>query len=183
MKSTSPVLIVLLVLGLVGLAACQTVKVDTDYDETVDFSSYQTFDWMPQPRDLSRHPQINDIMDNRIKRAIEGELVADGYQKNRRGRPDIYVVYHTATQRQIDRTYIERWGYGRRRRRGRTGAVRVESYKEGTLIIDLVDAERRELVWRGTATGAVSDLRQTEKKLFGAVERIFEAFPPSPEDS
>ncbi len=183
MESTPHVLIVLLVLGLVGLAACQTVKVDTDYDETVDFSSYQTFDWMPQPREATRNPQINDIMDNRIKRAIEGELIAGGYQKNRSGRPDVYVVYHTTTQRQVDRTYIERWGYGRRGRFRRTGAVRVESYKEGTLIIDLVDAERRELVWRGTATGAVSDLRQTEKKLFGAVERIFEVFPPSPEDS
>ena len=71
----------------------------------------------------------------------------------------------------------------RRGRLRRTGAVRVESYKEGTLIIDLVDAERRELVWRGTATGAVSDLTQAEKKLFGAVGRIFEAFPPLPDDS
>ncbi len=183
MKSTPRALIALLVLGFASLTGCQSVKVDFDYDETVDFANYQTFDWMPQPRDVPRNPQINDIMDNRIKRAIEGELVAGGYQKNRSGRPDVYVVYHTATQRQIDRTYIERWGYGRRGRLRRTGAVRVESYKEGTLIIDLVDAERRELVWRGTATGAVSDLTQTEKKLFEAVERIFEAFPPPPGDS
>ena len=183
MKNTPLTLIALLMLGAVSLAACQTVRVDSDYDETVDFSSYETFGWLPQPRNAPRNDQINDILDNRIKRAIEAEIVADGYQKNQRGRPDLYVVYHTATERKIDRTYIERWGYNRRGQPRRRGAVRVESYKEGTLIIDLVDAERRELVWRGTATGAVSDLTQTDKKLFGAVERIFEAFPPAPEDS
>jgi hypothetical protein len=183
MKNASPALIALLALGLLGLTGCQSVKVASDYDETVDFAGYQTFDWMPEPRDAPRNPQINDIMDNRIKRAIEAELIADGYQKNQNGQPDLYVVYHTAVQRQIDRAYIERWGYGRRGRFRRTGTVRVESYKEGTLIIDLVDAERRDLVWRGTATGAVNDLSQAEKKIFGAVERIFATFPPSPEDS
>ena len=183
MKRTSYLLIALLLLGIFGLPACQTVRVDSDYDETVDFASYETFDWLPQPRNAPRNEQINDILDNRIKRAIEAELVADGYQKTGRGRPDVFVVYHTATQRQIDRTYFERWGYNRRGQLRRRGTVRVEAYKEGTLIIDLVDAERRELVWRGTATGAVSDLGQTEKKLFGAVERIFETFPPPPEDS
>ena len=183
MKRASHTLITLLILALAGLTACQTVQVESDYDETVDFARYQTFDWLPQPRNAPHNDQINDILDNRIKRAIEAELVTDGYQKNQRGRPDLYVVYHAATRRQIDRTYFERWGYNRRGQLRRRGAVRVESYKEGTLIIDLVDAEQRELVWRGTATGAVSDLKQTDKKLFGAVERIFEEFPPPPADS
>ena len=110
-------------------------------------------------------------IDRWAERAIERELEADGYQKNTSGRPDVYVVYHTAVQRKIDRTYIDTWGYGRR--------VHTESYKEGTLIIDLVDAGQKELVWRGTATGAVDNLTRAEKKLFGAVERIFAEFPPA----
>ena len=115
MKRSLQLILMVFVLNLAGLTGCQSVKVQSDYDETVDFVSYTTFDWLPEPGGAQRNPQINDIIDNRIKRAIEHELEADGYQKNTRGRPDLYIVYHTAVERKIGRAYIDTWGYGHAR--------------------------------------------------------------------
>lgn len=178
MKRSLPLALILFSLGLASLAGCQSVKVDTDYDEAVDFAQYQTFDWLPERPEAPRNPQINDVIDNRIRRAIERAMEADGYQRTTTERSDLYVVYHAAVERKLGGAYLNTLGYGQS---AQPGPMRLESYQEGTLIIDLVDVLRRELVWRGTATGAVTNLIQAEKKLFGAIERIFAKFPP--EDS
>ena len=172
-------LLAIVLLSLAAPAGCQSVKVAATYDETVDFSQYRTYDWLPERPEAPRNPQIDDITDNRIRQAIERALEADGYQKITSARSDLYVVYHTAVERKIGRAHINTTGYGQG---SRTGLMRLESYQEGTLIIDLVDVLRRELVWRGTATGAVNNMVQAERKMFGAIKRILAEFPP-PEGS
>ena len=60
-------------------------------------------------------------------------------------------------------------------------AVDVRKYREGTLIVDLVDPETKELIWRGWS---VSDLRravdpqQEQEKIVWAVRTILEHYPP-----
>ncbi len=49
------------------------------------------------------------------------------------------------------------------------------------MIVDLVDAERTCLVWRGHATDTVSsDSEARDRQLREAVARMFEDFPPRP---
>jgi hypothetical protein len=53
----------------------------------------------------------------------------------------------------------------------------VRWYKEGTLVIDLIDRKTEHLVWRGVGTGAVRDMKPGDD-LSGAVGQILEEFPP-----
>jgi hypothetical protein len=58
---------------------------------------------------------------------------------------------------------------------------RVRTYKEGTLIVDIYRAAEKELIWRGTVTGTVSENPQKEKNINKGVAKVFKKFPPPPE--
>ena len=53
----------------------------------------------------------------------------------------------------------------------------VQSYEEGTLIIDIYDANRNMLVWHGWARAKVEGEVSTEL-VVEAVQKILERFPP-----
>ena len=176
---TTPFFLSLLVVAV--FTGCASMKIDSDYNSTTTFAAYQTFAWMQQPDQVKDNMTKLGQITQRIENAVEHELMADGYQKASAA-PDFYVVYHTSVETQVTGATIDTWGYTYRRPRWRTGTVyadvRVDSYQEGTLIIDIVDAEKNELVWRGTAVGAVSSPAQAAKKVDEAVQKILAEFPP-----
>ncbi len=47
------------------------------------------------------------------------------------------------------------------------------------MILDFVDAESKELFWRGWATSAVGDRENAEARIREVVETLLEEFPPS----
>jgi hypothetical protein len=53
----------------------------------------------------------------------------------------------------------------------------VYSYKQGTLILDIVDRSGQELVWRGVGSG-VLDRTDPTRNLLIAVEKVLAEFPP-----
>jgi hypothetical protein len=54
-----------------------------------------------------------------------------------------------------------------------------QDYQEGTLVIDMYDAKTKQLLWRGTAEGTLSDKAgKNEQKLEKAVAKMFKDFPP-----
>ena len=55
----------------------------------------------------------------------------------------------------------------------------------GTLIVDLVDAGKKALVWRGTATDTISSdpNARSQEKVDDALTKVFATFPPSPAKS
>lgn len=65
---------------------------------------------------------------------------------------------------------------------GGTGEATItpQSYKEGTLVIDMYDVKTKQLIWRGSAEGTLSDkAEKNEKKLENAVAKMFKYFPPN----
>ncbi len=57
----------------------------------------------------------------------------------------------------------------------------VTEYDEGTLILDVIDGESRELAWRGVAQAKISrnsSPDQRGRKINEAVSKIFANFPP-----
>jgi hypothetical protein len=72
-------------------------------------------------------------------------------------------------------------GHGRYYGWGAPSSVDVYQYKEGTLIVDVVDAKTKQLVWRGFATGTVdpdAKPEQRERKLNDAIAQMMAQFPP-----
>ena len=160
--------------------SCSSISSKSDYDKTTDFSQYKKYMWFvgDQPEDdLSRNPmvkkQIHAAVDNTLKQ--KGMTLVDGDDA------DFIVVIHGGSEDRMQiyssggiGWYGPWWGpYGDR--------TDVSYYEEGTLIIDIVDAEKKELTWRGMASAAGKDHSNAEdmKKYFDEiVERIFKDFPP-----
>ena len=55
----------------------------------------------------------------------------------------------------------------------------MDTYEEGTLVVDLFDMSDKRVVWRGVASETVSDNpEKNSKKVQKAVEKMFKQFPP-----
>jgi hypothetical protein len=161
-------------IAMAGLSGCSTISVQTDYDNTVDFSKYRSFDFM-QSGSTYQTNQVGGISPFVFQRAMqttEEFLIGKGYTKNTTD-PDIQIVYHIGTQ---DKVNVTSWGYGY----GRWGGgVDVYEYTKGTLIIDFVDNETDDLFWRGAATATVDDTAgANQSKIDAAIQKILSKYPP-----
>jgi hypothetical protein len=160
-----------------GIAGCASMAVTTDYDQDVDFTQYKTFDWIKQkPRVPPKRALDASLFDKRLRSAVETELETKGYERITTGKPDLLIAYHIGSKNKVD-VSTHGYRYGPRGRWVGT-YVDVHRYKEGTLILDIVDAGEKQLVWRGTARGAIYNPREMEAKILEAVTEIFKVFPP-----
>ena len=170
-------------LAVVFALACSSMNINHDWDRDADFGSYQTYAWAPQssaaPQNAQQAQSRNDLLDKRVRRAIDEELVAKGFSENPAS-ADVHVVYHTGAQDKINvtdwgyRYSYDYWGWGGR-------DIDVYQYTEGTLVIDLIDATTKELVWRGSATKTIDSNPTPEKmenNIRKAVQAIFQNYPP-----
>jgi len=169
--------------GLIALLAvflalpATMAQVQTDYDHDVDFSRFKTWAWMEGT------PAQSAFAQQRIETAIEIKLAEKGLTRTD-GQPDLFVVTHVSrsTEKQVDASYMSYGGYYGW---GGWGAgwgstyVNVREIPVGSLVVDLVDAEKNELVWRGMASDTLSEKTQkNEKKVKKAVSKMFHRFPP-----
>ena len=166
-----------------SLGACSGMKITTDYNpETApNFSAYQTYAWLPQP--IRRDPRVyNSITEDQVRRAVDNSLSASGFRKSTSGTPDFLVAWQAAIEDKVDVTMVNGYyGYGYRGWGAWGAEPTVQAYDEGTLIVDVVDGESRELVWRGVAQAKVSQdpsPDQRGRKINEAVNKIFSNFPP-----
>ena len=93
--------------------------------------------------------------------------------------PDLRVHYHIV----IDNKSMilpTRYGYNYSQYWIRN-ETDVYYYREGTLIIDLMDTKNNNLVWRGWGTRIIDnrDIELREQEINDAVYKIKKAFPPS----
>ena len=57
----------------------------------------------------------------------------------------------------------------------------VRTYKEGTLVIDIIDSSSYKIVWRGVAEGRLpktTSINERTQIVRDAVGMVFEEFPP-----
>ena len=158
---------------------CSTISsVRYDYDTEVDFGNLKTYDW------LDEFTEMSAIDVNRIKNAVDTELTARGYSQSLDD-PDFMVAIHGTSEEKVNvvdhgyrycpygRYCYGYWGWG--------PSPTTYKYEEGTLIIDFIDSESLQMIWRGEAKG-ILDPNLTPAKLdqvaSEAVQRILQNFPP-----
>ncbi len=171
---TVPILLCLLLLGI--FQGCSGISVNTDFDEKADFSVYNTYGWIEFRTESQSGMMKDPLIRKHIIDAVEGELAARGYTQSGEREPDFLVAFHIGSKKKIDINHYY-YGYGRRGRfRGHD--VSVHKYREGTLIIDIVDAQAKELVWRGYATSVLHGRDDAAEDVRASVRAIIERFPP-----
>tara|TARA_R110002072_G_scaffold91237_1_gene203512 strand:- start:510 stop:1052 length:543 start_codon:yes stop_codon:yes gene_type:complete len=172
------ILKLLFLLCLVILTSCSSVKVVTDYDTKVDFTSYKTFAFYKKGIDKA---SVSDLDKKRIMRAVEAELVAKGFSKS--VNPDILVSIFTKSREQVnvsDNNVGIGWGWGYNPWfYGRTN-ININQYTEGTLFIDFIDKKTNELIWQGIGSGAMkmSNIEKKEERINEFVYKIISTYPP-----
>jgi len=161
-------------------AAAVAQKVSFDYDKSADFSSLTTFAFKDGTS------SGNPLVDDRIRTAIAGELAARGLRRDDAD-PAVFIVTHLTFDKKKDITaystspgygpYGWYWGGG-----WRMTDVRVREILTGTLVIDVVDAKKGALMWRGIAAKELkahpkSD--RVDKNVNEVVVKLLKNFPPN----
>ena len=173
----------LLLLFVVMMTSCNTVKVASDYDQQINFDQYDSFAFFKPGIDKA---EISDLDKKRILRAIEEQMLAKGLVKSEN--PDVLVSIFTKTNENINiynNNMMGYYGYGWGWNPWYWGAGRntVSTTSEGTLYIDLIDAEQKELVWQGMGTAALlgieGDVDKRQARFNKIVTEILEKYPPS----
>jgi hypothetical protein len=169
-------------IALLTASACAPFHVQSDWDPQADFSTLRTWDWLDQAEEEPGHPLLQSpLLHDRIRRAVEDELARRGHPKAVDAAPDFRVGYHLSLEQKLDVYTIDRtYGYGR------FGTwtypeTYVDEYQEGTLILDVVDARRRKLAWRGWASRPIYEQpspEESERNVREAVAAILAKFPP-----
>ncbi len=169
----------IVLVSLFILAAVSTTAMDVyvDYDRSGRFSWYKTWSWFEtEETSLKGH---NDLMHSRIKNAIEyyignGRLVEDTEN------PQLFITYHAvSTQARKVNPVSFGVGFGGGWAMdpywGGAGisSASAATYEQGTLIIDIWEAETKKLVWRGVAVDAFDDdPKKADKKIDKAIEKM-----------
>lgn len=165
--SSAPV-VALLLLTAVTLTA-QDVRYN--FMPKTDFSKYRTYKWV---KIGNAHP--DQIMDAEIKQSVDSQLAAKGMTKTDSDKADLYIGYQTAVDQEIQ------WdAWGTRSFGSGMGSWTSSTISIGTLVLDMYDPGREQLVWTGQATKTIDPSSNPEKNLKNldkAVAKLLKNYPP-----
>ena len=171
---------VLMIAAMLVPTICAGQTVTYDYDRATDFSAFKTYAWV-------RGTELDDAINHkRIVDAIE-ELAAKGLAKvdstavDSSATPVLLVAYHASFGRDLRiEGFSSGWG-GYRFGGARSASARVNKILTGTLLVDMVNAKSRTIVWRGIASKEIDVKASPEKRernIRNAVAKIFRNYPP-----
>ena len=174
MKMQKKVIVLVgLVVFLANASFAQQVK--TDYDRAAVFSQYKTYSW--------KKVQTPDpLWVDRIKAAVDATLAVKGWTEVESGGDISIVAIEINRDHETLNTYYDDfgggWGW-----RGFGGfgesTTTFDTYRVGTLVVDLLDAKTKTLVWRGVSSAMLSDKSDKNiKKLNKGMQKMFQHFPP-----
>ena len=170
------------------LAGCASQpKVLSDYDKSADFARYRTFGFVTQVGADST--EFRSLAVQTMQAAATRQMELRGYTRS--DTPDLVINFTGKIEEKADVESIPApyygpgWGYG-----GFYGApyggwgaggtqVTTRRYNVGTLVIDVVDREKRQAVFQGSVSDVVTKemMANREAAITGAVNRIFASYP------
>lgn len=169
--------------SLLLIGGC-SVTPSHEFDATADFASYQAWRW--QAPDYAKGDVSDPILDSellgkRVEAAVDATLETRGFTRNA-GKPDFVVTYHTSKDLELyDSGPSFSIGLHQGWSRFHTGVMydtRPTMSKRGVLIIDIIDADSDELVWRGWRELPLSQSNFDTEQVNRSVREILSAFPP-----
>ena len=169
----------LLGMGMFLLLVSTAFAVDTktDYDHSANFANIRTYAFRSsgQPESIVN----NSLVRSRVHTAV-GEALSSRGIRVTNSKPDVYMVIHVDAQQMEDVNYFPAYGgWYPNAWYGFGPDVSVFPYVQGTLIIDMVDANTNKLVWRAISSDTGSNLIdvQSPKKVGKMVYKAFKHYP------
>lgn len=160
------------------IAACTGIRVTTDYDRKADFGKYKTFNFAKEVDKV----KLSELNRRRLKDDIRTQMEARGYQISTT--PDLLVnVFLKGTTNYSANAYTTGFGGGFGYWRGwgmgsSNTWVDVNKYTEGTMFVDVIDVQKKEMLWEGIAEGIYNPRTNIkEEQLNNVVTRLFKEYP------
>ncbi len=194
-----------LVVLISGLASCTTYDYYQAGLNRTNLSNYRSFAWMPTGGSANNaNNSQSSIADAKIKDAATAALVEKGLRLQQNN-PDLIISYTRQVGRGSRQVYASNygwggypgwgmgfgwggfggWGYGYRPYYYAYGApfayadvnLGKEHYKEGTIVIDLIDRRSKQVVWRGFGVGEAhrdpqKDIEDLPKVVDGVLKQL-----------
>ena len=184
MKCTPNILLTVLVICIFSGCSTESVSVTTDYDHAAQFGKYKTYTLSPPKRGETLSP----VGEATLRDALRGEMSRRGIAEASGKRADLDVVRHAFIQEKVSVQQYTDWGYNAGSwpygfgHYGFWGGAPVtytdvNQYGEGTLILDLVDARTKKLIFRGVGRAVVGGPQENAAKIREAVTKMFAAYP------
>lgn len=151
-------------------ASCNnSYRIASDYEKGVDFSAFKTYSFLDHEHGFP--VGANPINKQRIERAVESELKSLGYEVAET--PDLLVAWFVTVRNvksvDIYRDYYRGWRYFE--------YATVHEYKEGTLVVDIIDKANKQVIWHGKTSGQVYEgMSDVEGKINDAVKAMFKKY-------
>lgn len=163
-------------------SAAHAQKIKVEFDKNVDFAQFKTYAWDPTPQAYAK-----PVLVAAIKGAVNEELSKRGLKEVTEN-PDLYIAMYGAVDSDMAVTYSDfyygpwgipafdqgflMWGTA-------PGTTNTAVVHKGQLIVDLIDAQRKKLAWRGIATDKLSDQQmKLVEQVNKAAEKLFAQYPP-----
>jgi hypothetical protein len=171
-------------LALTGCASGPDIR--ADYDKAADFSKYRTYGFVAQAG--TDTGEFKSLATQTLQASAAREMEARGYVRS--DTPDLVINFKGKLEEKTDIEsvpapyYGPGWGYG-----GWYGSpyggwgggtqTYTRRYNVGTLIIDVVDRDKRQVVFQGGLEDVVTKemLKNREQTIRNAVSAIFSKYP------
>ena len=175
-----------LALGLLAAGGCVGPKVMTGFDPSAEFSAFRTFAFTGLTDRDQGGVLDNSLLRKRIEEIVVRQLTAKGLRQVGVEEPSDLLVHFfvgVKDKQQIQSTGMAGAPYGGIYGRGAGyygGGVTTYEYEEGTLIVDLAESSKKELVWRATIVAILQGSQEKNFELINkGVAQAFEAYPPA----
>ena len=189
MITFKPRLVATLAAAAIALVGCASgPEVRGDYDKAADFGKYRSYGFVAQAG--TDTGDVKSLATQILQNAASRQMESRGYTRS--DNPDLVINFKGKLEEKTDIEstpapyYGPGWGYG-----GWYGApyggfgayggteVTTRHYKVGTLVMDVVDREKRQVVFQGGIEGVVTKemLANRELAMTRAVEHIFSKYP------
>ncbi len=167
------------------LFSCATVQVTTDYDHSKDFTVLKTYAIYQNPKAAKTVSELNI---DRILNGVRSTLAAKGYTESQT--PDFWVNINAVVKNEKSLSATtDFYGYGGMYRpygywgggMGMGSAYtqfNVDNYKDGSIIIDMIDAKANKLFWEGIGNSEIDgQINDPDQKVADAINKILSTFP------
>jgi hypothetical protein len=171
-------LISVFALAITGCAS----NVVTDYDSGAAFSNYSSWDFAPAKKEGGDYVTLDG---SRIRKAIEREMDRENLQQVATDEADLLVAWQVVTEERLERGGSG-LGFGLGFGSGNFGwgvsaPAPIKQVEEGKLVVELVDAKTRQVVWRSASRRYLNESQSSESRqalIDEIVADMFEEYPP-----
>lgn len=177
------------IISIFLFSSCSSMKITSNYDPNADFSNFQTFTFLPWSKQMGEI--LTSYDKSRVRAAATQELEKLGYKKTD-GKADlavsilIIVDEKTATATYNDYYtsgpavgyYYGPWGANYAGGVSSYTTMHSYDYKEGTMIVDLLDVKKKKRTWHGIAKKTLNSRKTGDGSVIKkAMANLFKDFP------